>query len=49
MHGAYDTSIRSFALAALGLAIIGIGGFLHNVNVHNAFHDSRHLFAFPCH
>ena len=28
--------------------IIGVG-FAHSDTIHNAAHDSRHSFAFPCH
>ncbi len=28
--------------------VIGVG-FAHSDTVHNAAHDSRHSFAFPCH
>lgn len=28
--------------------IVGVG-FAHSDTVHNAAHDSRHSFAFPCH
>ena len=39
------------ALAALLLGaflVLGIG-FAHSDTVHNAAHDTRHSFAFPCH
>lgn len=39
------------ALAAMLLGaflVLGIG-FAHSDTVHNAAHDSRHSFAFPCH
>jgi cobalt transporter subunit CbtB len=35
--------------ALLGLFIVGFVGFSHMEVVHNAAHDSRHSFAFPCH
>jgi cobalt transporter subunit CbtB len=28
--------------------VIGVG-FAHSDTIHNAAHDSRHSFAFPCH
>ena len=36
---------------ALGLSIISAVGFMQGPNavVHNAAHDTRHAFAFPCH
>jgi cobalt transporter subunit CbtB len=38
------------AIAALLGAFILLGvGFLHSAIPHNAAHDSRHSFAFPCH
>jgi cobalt transporter subunit CbtB len=39
------------AMAALLLgAFLVIGtGFAHSNTIHNAAHDSRHSFAFPCH
>ena len=36
-------------LAALGLVIVFASGFAPSETVHNAAHDSRHSFAFPCH
>ena len=36
-------------LAALGLVIVFAAGFSPSETVHNAAHDSRHSFAFPCH
>jgi cobalt transporter subunit CbtB len=39
------------ALLALLLGtflVLGIG-FAHSDTIHNAAHDSRHSFAFPCH
>ena len=37
-----------FALL-LGLFILYGVGFAHPMALHNAAHDSRHSFAFPCH
>ena len=39
----------AFLLAALGLVIVLAAGFAPSEAVHNAAHDSRHSFAFPCH
>ena len=39
------------AMAAILLGaflVLGIG-FAHSDTIHNAAHDSRHAFAFPCH
>ena len=39
------------ALSAILLGaflVLGIG-FAHSDTIHNAAHDSRHAFAFPCH
>jgi len=39
------------ALSAILLGaflVLGIG-FAHSETIHNAAHDSRHSFAFPCH
>jgi len=35
--------------AALGLVIVFAAGFAPSQAVHNAAHDTRHTFAFPCH
>ena len=44
---------RQRAVAVLGalfglFLIFGIG-FAHSGTIHNAAHDARHSFAFPCH
>lgn len=28
--------------------LLGVG-FLHSATIHNAAHDTRHAFSFPCH
>ena len=33
----------------LGAFLVLGAGFAHSDTVHNAAHDSRHSFAFPCH
>ena len=38
----------AIALLLGSFMIIGVG-FAHSDVVHNAAHDSRHSFAFPCH
>lgn len=35
--------------ATLGAFIVFGVGFAHPEAIHNAAHDSRHSFAFPCH
>ena len=50
----HRTSVSSRIAAAAVAAILGsfilIGvGFAHSDAIHNAAHDSRHSFAFPCH
>ena len=45
-----SSRLTSAALAALLGSFILIGvGFAHSDIIHNAAHDSRHSFAFPCH
>lgn len=49
-----DTRLTDRAIAALVAALLGsfvlFGvGFTTLSAVHNAAHDSRHSFAFPCH
>jgi cobalt transporter subunit CbtB len=45
------TRKRAIALlgALFGLFLIYGVGFAHPEAIHNAAHDSRHSFAFPCH
>ncbi len=33
----------------LGLSLLTIGGFASGDLLHDAAHDGRHSFAFPCH
>ncbi len=59
IHNAQDSaksidaraSVAAPALVALLLgAFLVLGtGFAHSDTIHNAAHDSRHSFAFPCH
>ena len=37
-----------FALLLGAFLVLGTG-FAHSDAIHNAAHDSRHAFAFPCH
>ncbi len=41
--------IQIFCAGLLGLFVVGAAGFSHIEAVHNATHDVRHSFAFPCH
>ena len=41
--------LAALAAAALGLVIVFAAGFVPSEAVHNAAHDTRHSFAFPCH
>ena len=49
------TAVPSRALAPAAMAaLLGVFllfgvGFAHPQAIHNAAHDSRHAFAFPCH
>jgi cobalt transporter subunit CbtB len=44
-----EASRVALASAALGLIILWAVGFSPIGAVHNAAHDTRHAFAFPCH
>jgi cobalt transporter subunit CbtB len=35
--------------ALLGIGLIFVAGFAESSILHNAAHDGRHAFAFPCH
>lgn len=37
-----------FAIAFGMFMVFGVG-FAHPTTIHNAAHDARHAFAFPCH
>ena len=45
------TRAMTAALAAMafGALIVATVGFAGAMEIHNAAHDSRHSFAFPCH
>jgi cobalt transporter subunit CbtB len=46
---AVATVIPALSAILLGaFLVLGIG-FAHSDTIHNAAHDSRHAFAFPCH
>ncbi|MEK9725062.1 MAG: CbtB-domain containing protein [Rhodospirillaceae bacterium] len=36
------------ALVFGAFVVLGVG-FAHSSTIHNAAHDARHAFAFPCH
>lgn len=40
---------RAAILALVGLVLVFVAGFAQPALVHNAAHDARHAFAFPCH
>ena len=49
---AIDSQARVAAVvvaALLGIFFLAGAGFLHADVLHNAAHDVRHAFAFPCH
>ena len=51
LSGAADQVRAAPALVAILLGtflVLGVG-FAHSDTLHNAAHDSRHSFAFPCH
>ncbi|MCP5367270.1 MAG: CbtB-domain containing protein [Hyphomicrobiales bacterium] len=39
----------AMAAMLLGVFLVTGIGFAHPDTIHNAAHDSRHSFAFPCH
>jgi cobalt transporter subunit CbtB len=41
--------VPAFGAVLLGLALIFGAGFAGPSLLHNAAHDGRHAFAFPCH
>lgn len=55
MHSAELAQPRSVAVAgatiaaALGVFLIAGVGFAYPESLHNAVHDTRHAFSFPCH
>lgn len=51
---AAQTAANSALIPALSAILLGVflvmgTGFAHSDTIHNAAHDSRHSFAFPCH
>ena len=49
VHPTTNHRLAAFFAAALGLVIVFAAGFAPSEAVHNAAHDTRHSFAFPCH
>ena len=43
------TAAAALVAALLGLFILYGVGFANPATLHNAAHDTRHAFAFPCH
>ena len=41
--------VPAFAAIVLGLLLLYGTGFAGSQTIHNAAHDARHAFAFPCH
>jgi len=41
--------IPAVAALMVGAFLVLGAGFAHSNTVHNAAHDARHAFAFPCH
>ena len=48
-RSAANRKTAAILAAALGLVIVFAAGFAPVDAVHNAAHDTRHSFAFPCH
>ena len=44
-----SNTTQIFAALGLGLALVLFVGFAPMDVIHNAAHDARHAFAFPCH
>lgn len=48
-HGATAALLQAVLAILLGAVLIYGVGFASPMAVHNAAHDARHAFAFPCH
>jgi cobalt transporter subunit CbtB len=46
---AADRFVPILAAAAIGVVLLLGAGFTQTEVMHNAAHDVRHAFAFPCH
>lgn len=43
------SALPAVAAIVLGVFVVFGVGFAGSTTIHNAAHDSRHAFAFPCH
>ena len=48
-HSAAQTAVAAFAAILLGSFLLYGVGFAQPQQIHDAAHDTRHSFAFPCH
>ncbi|ALG74281.1 cobalt transporter subunit [Azospirillum thiophilum] len=48
-RSAARTSVAAFAAILLGSFLLYGVGFAQPQQIHDAAHDTRHSFAFPCH
>lgn len=48
-QGVENRKLAALFAAVLGVVIVFAAGFAPSETVHNAAHDTRHSFAFPCH
>ncbi len=44
-----DNKVPAILAIVFGAFIVLGVGFSHSHTIHNAAHDARHAFAFPCH
>ena len=44
-----NQKLAALLAAALGLIVVFAAAFAPGESVHNAAHDTRHSFSFPCH
>lgn len=49
IEGRAATAVAVLFAAMLGFFILYGVGFAGSATIHNAAHDARHAFAFPCH
>lgn len=43
------TKVPAVIAIVFGVFVVMGAGFAHSSTIHNAAHDARHAFAFPCH
>jgi len=43
------SKVPAILALVFGVFIVLGAGFAHSSTIHNAAHDARHAFAFPCH